>query len=114
MVDEATNQEENEMKHREFLSLTNDEARREFVIKEFQSGNFSHVDHIDFFMKQVAKGEIILNNEAHKESLKSLILNGGENFGVSEYKSLKDSIKDRADSSIKESFHVASLATVSG
>ena len=55
--------ETNVQAHSEYQSLIGNEARREFVMDEFENGKFSDASHIDFFLEQYAKGELYIKDE---------------------------------------------------
>ena len=60
-------------KHKEYLKLFGNEARREFVIKEFRNGVFSDQSHMDFYLEQYAKGEISVDKEEDGKRLSNLL-----------------------------------------
>lgn len=64
--------ETNVQAHSEYQSLIGNEARREFVMDEFENGKFSDASHIDFFLEQYAKGELYIKDE-DKDKFNKLI-----------------------------------------
>ena len=89
--------EANAKAHAEYQDSTGNEARRQFVSKEFKSGKFSDSSHIDFFLEQYNKDEILINSEEDKKKLEKL-LDGIEGYGSTETK-----MQNLADRIVKNS-----------
>lgn len=71
--------EANAEEHQKYLSLSGNEERRAFVMNEFKEGKFSDLSHIEFFIDQLSKDELILTKDDDKAKLDTLFndsLNG--------------------------------------
>lgn len=89
--------EANTQAHAEYQALTGNEARRQFVSNEFKSGKFSDPSHIDFFLEQYNKDEILINSEEDKKKLEKLL------DGIDGYTGAETKMQNLADRIVKSS-----------
>ena len=82
----------NSQDYDEFKKAKNNAERRKIVIQEFQNGEFTHQEHIDFFIEQFAKGEISIDkqNEEMRSKLENIL--GGKEGMQQRRKTLLKSI----------------------
>ena len=85
----------------EYNALSSNEQRRQFVFEEFHNGVFTDKSHIDFFLEQYGKGEIILA-DADKNKLQALAR------GIEGYKGLAEVSQELADRMVKASLQYSS------
>ena len=86
---------EDENARRDFANAGGNEAKRQIVLDEFNKGRFGDPLHIDFFLEQYGKGEILLSSEAEKAKLTQLLQ------GIDGYKGLTEKANDAAAQEIK-------------
>lgn len=86
---------EDENTRRDFANAGGNEAKRQIVLDEFNKGRFGDPLHIDFFLEQYGKGEILLSSEAEKAKLTQLLQ------GIDGYKGLTEKANDAAVQEIK-------------
>ena len=89
--------EANAEAHAEYQALTGNEARRQFVANEFKSGKFSDPSHIDFFLEQYSKDEILINSDEDKKKLEALF------GGIDGYTGAETKMQNLADRIVKSS-----------
>ena len=94
---------EDDSKHAEYLSKIDNEARRQFVLREYDEGRFSDISHIDFFLKQYFQGEFKLDQEGDKEKLQSLL------SGIDGYPGLDERVETLVADVIQDSLKADSL-----
>ena len=86
---------EDEQTVQRFNEAKGNEAKRRIVKDEFNKGQFCDPTHIDFFLEQYAKGEILLSSEEEKAKLTQLLQ------GIDGYKGLTEKANDAAAQEIK-------------
>ncbi len=80
----------------EFENINNNQDRREYVGREFMSGEFSSRKSFDFFLDQYLKGELVIDNTPeNKEKLKEL-LGGDQGILQAQEKIAAKAVKDFA------------------
>lgn len=89
--------EANAEAHAEYQALTGNEAKRQFVANEFKSGKFSDSSHIDFFLEQYSKDEILINSDEDKKKLEALF------GGIDGYTGAETKMQNLADRIVKSS-----------
>ncbi len=99
--------EDNENKKNEYNGLSSNEARRQFVAQEFLSGTFSDKSHIDFFLEQYSKGNILIPDD-QKQKIAELAM------GIEGYPGLADISKNMVDTIVKNSGQKTSVSYYGG